>query len=62
MYTLLVRLMFVAALLQLGHSVSDFVNCQDRHCAGWIDRASQEILKIDWKPMSVFPEEGKRFR
>jgi hypothetical protein len=51
MYQLLVRLMLLSALLQLGISVSDFSKCRSRHC-----------LKIDWRPISVFPEEAKRFR
>jgi hypothetical protein len=27
-----------------------------------LERASLEMLKIDWRPTSVFPEENRRFR
>lgn len=62
METLLVRLMFLTALLQLGYAISDFENCHSRQCVQKIEKASRDVLKIDWKPISIFPEEAKRFR
>jgi hypothetical protein len=61
METLLVRLMFLTALLQLGFAVSDFENCNSRNCVQKIEKASRDVLKIGWKPISLFPEEAKRF-
>jgi hypothetical protein len=62
MYTLLVRLMLLAALAQFGISLSSFRDCGSRGCLARIEKASRDVLKVDWKPISVFPEEGKRFR
>lgn len=62
MYQLLLRLMLLSALLKLGISVSDFYNCKSVQCQKRIDKGFQEVLHVDWKPISVFPEEAKRFR
>lgn len=62
MYDLLVRLIFVSALLQLGISLKDVRECRSRACLVRMDRAVKEVLRIDWKPISMFPEEAKRFR
>lgn len=61
MYTLLVRLMLVTALLQLGWSIVDFQNCHTRACLQKVEQQSRNILNIKWKPISVFPEEAKKF-
>ena len=53
MYNLLVKLMVVTALLQLGVSVANSLE---------VEKASRKVLQIDWKPISIFPEEAKRFR
>lgn len=62
MYDLLVRLMFISALLQLGITLNDVRECRSRACLVRMDKAVKEVLRIDWKPISVFPEETKRFR
>ena len=62
MYSVLVKLMILAALIQFGISVDKFVSCSSRECSNRIEKASRDVLKIDWKPISVFPEEGRRFR
>lgn len=62
MYDLLIKLMFIAALAQLGLSLSHFEKCNSRACAQQIEKASRDVLRVDWKPISVFPEEAKRFR
>ena len=56
MYTLLVRLMLMAAMLELGLTLTDLSNPQK------MGLASRKVLTIQWKPISVFPEEAKRFR
>lgn len=61
MESLLVRLMLLAALAQLGLSLFDFENCFTRSCARRFEARSRDILRIDWKPISVWPEEAKRF-
>ena len=62
MYDLLAKLIIASALLQLGISVSDLRNCHSRQCTQTLEKKSRDVLKIDWKPISIFPEEAKRFR
>jgi len=62
MYNLLAKLFLIAALVQIGMSLAEFRNCRSRECVARIEKASRDVLKIDWKPISVFPEEAKRFR
>jgi hypothetical protein len=62
MYDLIVKLILLGALLQLGISVSDFKNCHSRQGLQTLEKKSRDVLKIDWKPISIFPEEAKRFR
>lgn len=62
MNKLLIKLMVLAAALQLGLNLSDVTECYSRQCANRLERLSREVLQIDWKPISVWPEEAKRFR
>ena len=62
MENLLVKLMVLAALTQLGITYSQFEHCHSRGCMQMIERRSRDVLNVDWKPMSVFPEEAKRFK
>ncbi len=62
MYNLLIKLILLAAIGELGLSFTDISNCNSEQCVKRIERASRDILHIDWKPISVFPEEAKRFR
>lgn len=54
MKTLLIRLMFVTAVIQLGYAVSDFEDCHSRQCVQKVEKASRDILKINWKPIVIF--------
>jgi len=60
MYGLLVKLMVVAALLELGMNVSEFEQCHSRQCLQQIEKRSRDILKVDWRPISVFQSEVRR--
>ena len=62
MYDLLVRLMVVSALLQLGMSVSHLSGCHGRSCAQQIEARSRDVLHVDWRAVSMFPEEARRLR
>lgn len=62
METLLIRLMFITAIIQLGYAVTDFENCHSKQCVQKIEKASRDVLIINWKPVVIFPEEAKRFR
>ena len=58
MYDLLVKLMVLAALAQRGVLVSHLNNCRSRQCWQTFEAQSRNVLKVDWKPMTVWPEEG----
>lgn len=63
MYSLLIRLMAVAALTQLGIGLATFRDCcRSRSCFACIEKASREVLRVDWQPISVFPRADKRFQ
>ena len=62
MYDLLAKLMIITALLQLGMSVSDIQNSHTPAGAARIQMFARTVSHIDWRPISVFPEEAKRFR
>ena len=61
MYKLWVGLMVAAAFGQLGLSWRDFTECRGRGCLVKLVKARDRVLRVDWKPMSVFPEEAARF-
>lgn len=61
MYSLLAKLMVIAALMELGISFSEFSDCHSRECIQKIEKRSRDVLKIAWKPISVFPKEAQRF-
>jgi len=62
MERLLVYAMLLTALSQFGMSISEFTNCHSRACLQTLEKHSRDVLKIDWKPISVFPEEAERFQ
>lgn len=62
MHNLLVKLMLLGALLQLGISVNDFFGCWPNVCLARLESKSRKVLDVKWKPISVFPEEAKRFK
>lgn len=62
MYRMLIVLMLISASIELGFSLKDVSDCTSRRYKKRIDHAARRVLGIDWKPISVFPEEAKRFR
>ena len=62
MENLLVKLMAIAPLTQLGFSLADFRRCHSQSCLAQAEKRSRDVLKIDWRPISVFPKETKRFQ
>ncbi len=61
MCNLLVKLMFLSAAIQLGIQLSD-ITSNSRDSKIRIEKASRDVLRIEWKPISLFPREAKRFR
>ncbi len=62
MYNILIKLIIAAALIDFGISFAQLENCSSRQCWTQIQKASHKATHIDWKPISVFPEEAERFR
>ena len=62
MASLLVRFVIALSLAQLGLGLFDLAQCRSRACLAHMERHARNILRIDWKPISVFPNEAKRFR
>jgi hypothetical protein len=62
MIELMIRLMVLAALAQFGMSVAEVSGCKTGQCLARLKEASREVLRVEWRPISVFPEEGSRFR
>lgn len=61
MYSLLFCLMAMAALAQVGIKIASFRDCRSRSCFARMEKASRDVLPIQWKPISIFPWETKRF-
>lgn len=62
MYKMMVKLMIAAALLELGIMLTDLKDCPSRACLKRIEQVSRQVLKVDWKAVSVFPETASKFR
>jgi hypothetical protein len=60
MYNLLIKLIIIAALAELGMSLRD-IDCHSRACVQQLEKRSRDVLRIQWKPISMFPEEAKKF-
>ncbi|MFN8944174.1 MAG: hypothetical protein ACK5WZ_06080, partial [Pseudobdellovibrionaceae bacterium] len=61
-YNVLIKLIIAASLLELGLTVSEIGECSSRACWKQLQQASDKVLRIEWKPISVFPEEAERFQ
>ena len=62
MYNILIKLIIGAALIELGLTATKIGDCSSRGCWSQLQKASRQVLKVDWKPISVFPEEARRLR
>ena len=62
MYKLLIAIMLAAALPQLGVTLSDFSKCGSRWRLLRIEKRSRDVLRVDSKPISIFPDVGRQFR
>jgi len=41
--------------------MKDFESCHSRQCVKMLQRKAIDVLKIDWRPISMFPKEARRF-
>ncbi len=56
MYSLLLKLMILSAIAELGMTAKDFSDPRR------IKEKTHRVLNIDWKPISLFPNEAKKFK
>lgn len=56
----LVKLLVLAALIQFGISLSDLPKILSHPKNG--KALTRAITTLDWKPISAFPEEARKFR
>ncbi|MGE0633397.1 MAG: hypothetical protein AB7O96_13380 [Pseudobdellovibrionaceae bacterium] len=61
MYNVLIKLIVMASLLELGISFSKIGDCSSLSCWSELQQASQKVLRIEWRPISVFPKEAAPF-
>lgn len=61
MNDIIIKILIGAALLDFGFTLKD-LDCRSGQCLANLQRASLQAVKIDWKPISLFPEEAKKFR
>lgn len=47
--------------MDLGVSILRIEKCNSRACLREIDSAARSVLKIGWRPISVFPEAVEKF-
>jgi len=50
------------ALYFLGMSLTEVLVCRTGPCLRKIEKAKRDVLHINWKPISLFPEEARKFR
>lgn len=62
MNNILLKLFIAATLTQTGVVLNDFFQTSDKQSLSKLKTAQAKILKIDWKPISVFPEESRKFQ
>jgi hypothetical protein len=61
MYYVLIKLILVASMLELGLSFKNLGECSSRACWDQLKKASHKAIRIEWRPISVFPSEAKKF-
>ena len=59
MYSVLIKLIVLATMAELGTDIVNFSSY--RECRLDFKKAQLQIVGIDWKPISIFPKEAKRF-
>jgi len=62
MHNLFIKIVILAALAQFGLTLADIESCRSKHCLRKIEQRSRDVLRINWKPIQIFPEEARRFK
>tara|TARA_B100001248_G_scaffold227480_1_gene185921 strand:+ start:732 stop:920 length:189 start_codon:yes stop_codon:yes gene_type:complete len=62
MYKLLLIAMLIYAAAQTGLNINEVLECKSRSCLKQVDSKIEKVIQVDWKSISIFPEEAQRFR
>lgn len=54
-------ILVLASLAQSGASIFGLRKCRSRPCPTWLTALSQHSFAASIRPISIFPEEAKRF-
>lgn len=54
MYRVLLKAILVASMLELGISMTEILDCVDNREFQCLQNLSTKILKVNWRPISVF--------
>lgn len=54
-------ILFLASLAQSGANILGLRKCRSRLCPTWLTAMSQHSFAGSVRPISIFPEEAKRF-
>jgi predicted deacetylase len=62
MYKALVILIALSAFNKAGINPSDFFCTNEPTCAARLTEGRKRLLKVNWKPLVVFPKEAAKFQ
>ena len=62
MFSALIKIYLIAAAIQFGFSITERGSCVSRQFVQNLSRASNDVIKIKWKSISVFPGVGRQFK
>jgi len=62
MFKFLLLIVLIAYASQFGVRITDLAGCYSSQCISRLEKAREKILHVDWQPISVWPEEAKKFR
>jgi len=62
MNRLLLIAILTTAALQLDLNINEVMIYHKKQCLEKADNAIKKVLKINWKPISIFPKEAQHFR
>lgn len=61
MFRRLLSLIVLATFLQSGTTILGLRECRNRPCPAWLKAMSRYSFSGSVRPISIFPEEAKRF-
>ncbi len=62
MFRMFIFMLALATTEGLAVKISNRSQCRSRECLQQIEKQSRDVLKINWRPISMFPDEANRFK